>query len=51
MTALPLFPARDEFLVLAGKGNLIPVYTEFVADFETPLPRSKSLTTVFDRSC
>ncbi|HYY30200.1 MAG TPA: anthranilate synthase component I [Chthoniobacterales bacterium] len=37
MTALPLFPARDEFLVLAGKGNLIPVYTEFVADFETPI--------------
>ena len=37
MTALPLFPARDEFLVLAGKGNLIPVYTEFVADFETPV--------------
>jgi anthranilate synthase component I len=37
MTALPLFPSRDEFLVLAGKGNLIPVYTEFVADFETPV--------------
>jgi anthranilate synthase component 1 len=37
MTALPLFPARDEFLVLVGKGNLIPVYTEFVADFETPV--------------
>ena len=37
MTALPLFPASDEFLVLAGKGNLIPVYTEFVADFETPV--------------
>ncbi len=37
MTTLPLFPSRDEFTVLARKGNMIPVYTEFVADYETPI--------------
>jgi anthranilate synthase component I len=47
MTALPLFPARDEFLALAGKGNLIPVYTEFVADFETPIAAFEKLDNGF----
>src|SRR5260370_9302263 len=37
MTEIPLTPSRPEFLVLAKKGNLIPVYTEFVADYETPV--------------
>jgi anthranilate synthase component 1 len=37
MTEIPLTPSRSEFLELAGKGNLIPVYTEFVADYETPV--------------
>ncbi|MBV9299851.1 MAG: anthranilate synthase component I [Verrucomicrobia bacterium] len=37
MTSLPLFPARSEFQQLAKKGNLIPIYTEFVADYETPV--------------
>jgi anthranilate synthase component 1 len=37
MTALPLIPTREEFRDLAGQGNLIPVYTEFVADCETPI--------------
>src|SRR5580658_3364542 len=37
MTTLPLFPSRSEFKELARKGNLIPVYTEFVADYETPI--------------
>ena len=37
MTALPLFPSRSEFEELAEKGNLIPVFTEFVADYETPV--------------
>jgi len=31
------FPSKDEFVNLAGKGNLIPVYREMTADFETPL--------------
>jgi anthranilate synthase component 1 len=37
MTSLPLFPSRPEFKELATRGNLIPVYTEFVADYETPV--------------
>ena len=37
MTDIPLTPSRPEFLDLAKKGNLIPVYTEFVADYETPV--------------
>ncbi len=31
------YPAKEEFIRLAKKGNLIPVYTEIIADFETPL--------------
>ncbi|MEJ2526224.1 MAG: anthranilate synthase component I [Desulfuromonadales bacterium] len=30
-------PSRDEFLQLAGQGNLIPVYREILADMETPV--------------
>ena len=37
MTSLPLTPSRLEFRNLAGKGNLIPIFTEFVADYETPI--------------
>jgi anthranilate synthase component I len=37
MTEIPLTPSRPEFLALAKKGNLIPVFTEFVADYETPV--------------
>jgi anthranilate synthase component 1 len=37
MTELPLFPSRAEFRELARTGNLIPIYTEFVADYETPI--------------
>src|ERR1700732_5481626 len=37
MTSLPLFPSRSEFKQLAEKGNLIPIYPEFVADYETPI--------------
>ncbi len=31
------YPSKTEFVKLAKKGNLIPVYTEIMADFETPL--------------
>src|SRR3989338_5778956 len=31
------FPSKAEFLKLAKKGNLIPVYKEILADLETPL--------------
>src|ERR1700748_1789192 len=37
MTSLPLFPSRSAFTQLAETGNLIPVYTEFIADYETPI--------------
>jgi anthranilate synthase component 1 len=30
-------PSKDEFLKLAGQGNLIPVTRRILADFETPL--------------
>jgi anthranilate synthase component 1 len=33
----PLSPSRDEFRVLAQRGNLIPVYAELPADLDTPL--------------
>ncbi|MFA5146381.1 MAG: anthranilate synthase component I [Candidatus Omnitrophota bacterium] len=31
------YPEKEEFMKLAKKGNLIPVYREVLADFETPL--------------
>src|SRR6202051_3975922 len=37
MTTTELKPGRDEFRKLARYGNLIPVYTELVADAETPV--------------
>ena len=30
-------PSQSEFLSLAQRGNLIPVYTDLMADFETPV--------------
>src|SRR5512134_2792530 len=30
-------PSLDEFIALAGQGNLIPVYREILADMETPV--------------
>src|SRR5438067_7108676 len=30
-------PTREEFRALAKQGNLIPVYTELIADCETPV--------------
>ncbi len=31
------YPSRQEFIRLSAQGSLIPVYTEMLADFETPL--------------
>ena len=31
------YPDKKEFIKLSKKGNLIPVYREIMADFETPL--------------
>ena len=32
-----IYPSKEEFIKLAKKGNLIPIYAEILADFETPL--------------
>jgi len=32
-----IFPRREDFLKLATQGNVIPVYTDLMADFETPV--------------
>lgn len=32
-----IYPSKEEFIKLSKKGNLIPVYAEILADFETPL--------------
>ena len=32
-----LYPDLKEFKSLCGKGNLIPVYREILADFDTPV--------------
>lgn len=37
MTTAPLNPPKEAFLKLAEHGKLVPVYTEFVADYETPV--------------
>lgn len=31
------YPSKEEFINLSKKGNVIPVYSELLADFETPL--------------
>ncbi len=35
--SLEIHPTRDEFVALAHTGNLIPVYADLMADFETPV--------------
>src|SRR4051812_10879567 len=32
-----IHPQRDAFVRLATQGNVIPVYTDLMADFETPV--------------
>jgi anthranilate synthase component 1 len=34
---MTIHPSRDEFASLAARGNVIPVYTDLMADFETPV--------------
>ncbi len=36
-------PTKKEFIKLSKQGNLIPVYTEIIADFETPLSCYKKI--------
>ncbi|MBT8044320.1 MAG: anthranilate synthase component I [Verrucomicrobiae bacterium] len=37
MSNLPVNPSLDDFRGLARKGNVVPVYAQLAADFETPL--------------
>jgi anthranilate synthase component I len=37
VTMLPVEPSLDAFTALAARGNVVPVYTQLAADFETPL--------------
>ncbi|ADL13373.1 anthranilate synthase component I [Acetohalobium arabaticum] len=39
------YPNREEFMAKADKGNLVPVYSEVVADLETPVSAFKKLDT------
>jgi anthranilate synthase component 1 len=34
---MDIHPTKDEFLVLSGRGNVVPVYADLMADFETPV--------------
>ena len=34
---MQIHPTRQEFQKLASEGNVIPVYTDLMADFETPV--------------
>lgn len=34
---MQIFPDRNQFLELARRGNVIPVYADLMADFETPV--------------
>jgi anthranilate synthase component I len=34
---MEIHPTKEEFLALCGKGNVIPVYADLMADFETPV--------------
>ncbi|MEI6178879.1 MAG: anthranilate synthase component I, partial [Verrucomicrobiota bacterium] len=37
MSFIPVEPSLEAFAGLAKRGNVIPVYTQLAADFETPL--------------
>jgi len=37
------YPGKEEFIKLAKKGNLIPVYRDILTDFETPLSAFKKI--------
>ncbi|HEX8372581.1 MAG TPA: anthranilate synthase component I [Chthoniobacterales bacterium] len=45
MSALPLLPSYEDFLAKTQQGNLIPVYTELVTDFETPVSAFQKIDT------
>lgn len=40
---VPLLPSLESFRELASRGNLVPVYTELTADYETPISAFRKL--------
>ena len=40
-----IFPRREDFLKFASQGNIIPVYADLMADFETPVSAYAKLKT------
>ena len=32
-----IHPSKTEFLRLASQGNIVPIYSDLMADFETPV--------------
>lgn len=40
---MTIIPSRDTFELLTSQGNLIPVYTEIMADMETPVSAFKKI--------
>jgi anthranilate synthase component I len=46
--SITLRPSLEEFQTLSKKGNVIPVYTKFTADFETPL---SAYTKIREQGC
>ncbi len=34
---MEIHPSKEEFLELSRKGNVVPVYADLMADFETPV--------------
>ncbi len=45
------YPSEKEFLKLAEKGNLVPVYKEILADLETPVSAYLKLSRDSEYSC
>ena len=43
--SVPIRPSFEEFLAKTAEGNLIPIYTELVADFETPVSAFQKIDT------
>lgn len=39
-----IYPSKQEFIKLSKRGNLIPVYAEILADYETPLSAFSKIT-------
>ncbi len=37
VSSIPVEPSLEVFVELAKRGNVVPVYTQLAADFETPL--------------